>query len=291
MYLKFYYSDSTSSPKSDHRLSSGHNGGIRYTNKSPLNNSTQFTSPTIDNLSLHNRQQHFTSSTNLNVTENNYRNSLNRSTPYLSQIRDDDNSQVFKAPYQHIDRHSNVESDSGIVMVNSNHQQQLIDENQIIEKKLTTLVQQLGRQLETDAQKLSEKLELKLKNLEYMIHQQTYIIRRQDEVIERLKTKILKIENERDFFRDRLSIHEQREQDELTSKNNIKKKKKELFFFLDRKIYEQDDQQQTLNDVSRKFSTTSSNPSEHSRPSSKKVQRLSYDLIYYFNFLDTRSTS
>jgi len=97
-------------------------------------------------------------------------------------------------------------------MSNSNHQ--IIDDNPVIERKLTYLVQQLGRQLETDAQKLSEKLELKLKNLEHMIHQQTYIIRRQDEVIERLKSKIFKIESERDHFRDRLSLHEQREQDE-----------------------------------------------------------------------------
>jgi hypothetical protein len=109
-------------------------------------------------------------------------------------------------------------------MINTNHQHPITEDNKIIEKKLTNLVQQLGRQLETDAQKLSDKLDIKLKNLEYMIHQQTYIIRRQDEVIERLKSKILKIENERDHFRDRLSIHEQREYDEkkylLTTKTD-----------------------------------------------------------------------
>ncbi|CAF4872772.1 unnamed protein product, partial [Rotaria sp. Silwood2] len=42
--------------------------------------------------------------------------------------------------------------------------------------------------------------ESKLKKLEDMINQQTYIIRQQDEVIERLKSKILKIETERDHF-------------------------------------------------------------------------------------------
>jgi hypothetical protein len=99
-------------------------------------------------------------------------------------------------------------------MVNTIHPHPITEDNKIIEKKLTNLVQQLGRQLETDAQKLSEKLDIKLKNLEHMIHQQTYIIRRQDEVIEHLKSQIFKIENERDHFRDRLSIHEQREHDE-----------------------------------------------------------------------------
>jgi hypothetical protein len=218
--LCYYYSDSSTSPKSERQVYSRFNSDIHYTNKSPLH----FTSPTIDNLSVHNRQQHFISSTNLNVNDPSSlhqqqplpSSNINNSTPYLSQVRNDDDSPTLKSPYhqQQIDRHSNVGSDSGIVMNNSQHQNPTIDENQIIEKKLTDLVQQLGRQLETDAQKLSEKLELKLKNLEYMIHQQTYIIRRQDEVIERLKSKILKIESERDHFRERLSFHEQREQDE-----------------------------------------------------------------------------
>ena len=99
-------------------------------------------------------------------------------------------------------------------MVNSNHQHQTNETNQVMEQKLTDLVQKLGHQLETDAQKLSEKLEIKLKSLEHMIDQQTYVIRRQDEVIERLKSKILHIETERDRFRDRLSMHEQREKDD-----------------------------------------------------------------------------
>jgi uncharacterized membrane-anchored protein YjiN (DUF445 family) len=227
--IHLYYSESPS-PNSEQQLSSRYDGGIRYTNKSrlvesSLNNSSPFTIPTADNLSVHNRESHFISSTNLNVNDNlsrrhqsqanDNRNRLNYSTPYLSQIRDDP-SPTFKPSYQqqHTDRHSNVGSDSGIVMTNFNHPHQITDDNQVIERKLTDLVQQLGRQLEIDAHKLSEKLELKLKNLEHMIHQQTYIIRRQDEVIERLKSKILKIETERDHFRERLSIHEQREYDE-----------------------------------------------------------------------------
>jgi hypothetical protein len=234
----YHYTDSTSSPKSERQVYSRFNGDIHYTNKSPSN----FTSPTVDNLSVHNRQQHFISSTNLNVNDTSScrqqqpplpSSSLTYSTPYLSQVRDDDDdSPTFKSSYQQqqTDRHSNVGSDSGIVMNSSHQQHPITDENPLIEKKLTDLVQQLGRQLETDAQKLSEKLELKLKNLEHMIHQQTYIIRRQDEVIERLKSKILKIESERDHFRDRLSQREQEEKkytnvtvtDETTSINQMK---------------------------------------------------------------------
>jgi hypothetical protein len=286
----YCYSDSSSSPKSERQVYSRFNGDIHYTNKSPSN----FTSPTIDNLSVHNRQQNFISSTNLNVNDASSRrqqqqplpSNLNHSTPYLSQVRDDD-SPTFKSPYhqQQIDRHSNAGSDSGIVMNNSNPQHPIVDENQMIEKKLTDLVQQLGRQLETDAQKLSEKLESKLKNLEYMIHQQTYIIRRQDEVIERLKSKILKIESERDHFRERLSVHERREQDEkkyinttetdeTTSINQTNQIMGFNGIILDRKLFEHDEQQQTLNDTStnRKFSTTSSSATtETSRRSSKKV--------------------
>jgi hypothetical protein len=296
IHFKLYYSDPPS-PNSEHRLSYRYNGGIHYTTKShpvesSLNNLTNFTSPTIDNLSVHNRPEHFISSTNVNVNQqqNDYRNPLNFSTPYLSQIRDDNNdSPTMKSSYQQqqTDRHSNVGSDSGIVMMNPiNPQHQISDDNQLIEKKLTNLVQQLGRQLETDAQKLSEKLELKLKNLEHMINQQTYIIRRQDEVIERLKNKILKIESERDHFRERLSIHEQREQDEKkyliktetdgsTCINNNNISFNIVFFFLDRKTYEHDDQQQISDNIStnRKFSNTSSLNTEPSRPSTKKVHR------------------
>ena len=184
---------------------------------SPLTHSSnQFTSPTVDNLTIHNRQQ-FISSTNLNSDDlsiHHRQQQHNQSTPYLSSQVRENPSPTFKSSYkpqQQIDRHSNVGSDSGIVITNVHP---TIDDNPLIERKLTDLVQQLGKQLETDAQKLSEKLEFKLKNLEHMIHQQTYIIRRQDEVIERLKGKILKIENERDHFRERLSVHEQREHDE-----------------------------------------------------------------------------
>ncbi len=134
---------------------------------------------------------------------------------YLSPVRDNESPTLKTTfPQQQTDRHSTAGSDSGIVIVNPNQQHQPTDNNEVIEKKLTHLVQKIGRQLETDAQKLSDKLELKLKNLEHMIHQQTYVIHQQDEVIERLKSQILKIETERDHFRERLSIHEQREQDQ-----------------------------------------------------------------------------
>jgi hypothetical protein len=226
------YNLDSSPVNSDHQSSSRYGGGgLRYSNQSydpiksrlvesPLNNN-----PTVDNQSNHNRQQHFISTTNLSVpdtyTRRQQQNPLNHSTPYLSHIRDDESSTLKNfSQEQQTDRHSIVGSDSGIVMVNSNHQHQPTDDNKLIEKKLTDLVQKLGRQLESDTQKISEKLELKMKNLENMINQQTYVIRRQDEVIERLKTKILKIETERDHFRDRLSIHERRESDE---KNHLLK--------------------------------------------------------------------
>jgi hypothetical protein len=220
--------------------------------ETPLNTTTHFTSPTVDNLSVHNRQQHFISTTNLSAHDPSYRHQqqndhkhpLTYSTPYLSQVRDID-SPPFKTTFQpqqqqqQIDRHSAVGSDSGIVMTNSNHQQQTHENTPVMEKKLTNLVQQLGRQLETDTQKLNEKFEIKLKSLEHMINQQTFVIRRQDEVIERLKSKILHIETERDHFRQRLSIHEQRENDDkfyLTSTgpgqlNGIKSNFR--FYFID----------------------------------------------------------
>jgi hypothetical protein len=233
--INVFYSDSPSL-NSERQKTSRYGGGLHYSNhgydptvsrlvEAPLSSSTSFTSPTIDNLSIHNRQHHFISTTNLHVSdksfgqqrENDHKISLIHSTPFLSQIRDSDSPVLKYSPQQqrkqHVDRHSTVGSDSGIVMVNSNYPPPH-DENPVSEKKLTDLVQQLGKQLENDAQKINEKLELKLKNLENMIHQQTYIIRRQDEVIERLKTKILKIETERDHLRERLIIHEQREQDE-----------------------------------------------------------------------------
>lgn len=246
---------------------------------SPLLQSTteHFTSPTIDNITVHNRQQDHSVSGNDRTIR---RQQLHQSTPYLSSQMPD---QTFKS---HVDRYSNVGSDSGIVV---NHPSMTIDDNPLIERKLTDLVHQLGKQLETDAQKLSEKLELKLKNLEYMIHQQTYIIRRQDEVIERLKTKILKIENERDHFRDRLSVHEQREHDQLNKDETRKINEKEslvphLSILSDRKIFEHDDLQQTSNDLStiRKFSTSSSGTTEQSRRSSKKVGEV-FSRLDHFN--------
>ena len=251
---------------------------------SPLIQSTNhhFTSPTIDNITVHNHQEEHSIPSNDRTFR---RQQIHRSTPYLSSQIPDNSSSTLKSSIQHthVDHHSTVGSDSGIVLNNPSTN---IDGNPLIERKLTDLVHQLGKQLETDAQKLSEKLELKLKNLEHMIHQQTYIIRRQDEVIERLKSKILKIENERDHFRERLSVHEQREHDEInkdeTRKTN-EKKTKSLFYLqidLDRKIFEHDDLQPTSNDIStiRKFSTSSSATTERSRRSSKKVGE---DLMLY----------
>ncbi|CAF4372358.1 unnamed protein product, partial [Rotaria sp. Silwood2] len=176
LFTLFAYSP----PGSDIRqTTSRYGGGLRYSNhgydptvarlvEAPLSDPTHFTSPTVDNLSVHNRQQHFVSTTNLNISEKEFRrqqqqeqqqqqSSLINSPPYTSLIRDDDSS-VFKSStqeqhqqQQQQDRHSTVGSDSGIVMVHSNSQpQQQSDENQLVERKLTTLVQQLGKQLEND---------------------------------------------------------------------------------------------------------------------------------------------
>ncbi|CAF4328596.1 unnamed protein product [Rotaria sp. Silwood2] len=253
---------------------------IKCSFESPSNNSASFTSPTIDNLTVHNRQQHFVSTTNLSVNDslsrrqqqqNNPRTSFTHSTPYLSQTRDDDSSafqsSLQQKQQQYTDRYSTVGSDSGIVIVHPNHPNQTTDGNQVVERKLTDLVQKLGRQLETDTQQLSEKLESKLKNLEHMINQQTFIIREQDEVIERLKTKIFKIETERDQFRERLSIHEQREYDDRKNQMTTEIDKSTHY-----KTYEQDDEQQTLNDVStnRKYSNSSSVLTDQSKRSSRK---------------------
>ncbi|CAF3432081.1 unnamed protein product [Rotaria socialis] len=280
---------------SDHQLSSSRYGGsLHYTNNdyestkshaviSPVNNVTSATSSTTEILPVYNRQQHFISTTNLSVNDtlprhqqqqqNSHKSSLHYSTPYLSQLRDDDSS-TFKHPCQHHhhhhhqqqqfnDRYSNVGSDSGIVMVQSNHQQETKNDNKVMEKKLTDLVQKLGQQLETDTQKLSDKLETKLKNLEHMINQQTFIIREQDSVIERLKAKISKIETERDHFRDRLSIHEQREQDDKTipiakviDKNANARDIEEIYY---------------NNSPNRKQSNSSSVVTDNNRRSSKKV--------------------
>ena len=178
---------------------------------------------------MHDRQHRYVSTTNLNVngesaqSQQQSKRMFVHSSPYLSQIRDDDSS-ICKSSLQQQqpDRHSTCGSDSGIVMGNSNLQRQQIHEDQLVEKKLTDLVQQLGKQLENDTQKIDEKLELKLKNLEDMIHQQTYIVRQQDEVIEHLKSKILNIETERNHFRERLFVHEQRERDGKKTKDKRK---------------------------------------------------------------------
>ncbi|CAF3351635.1 unnamed protein product [Rotaria sp. Silwood1] len=268
------------------QTTSRYGGGLRYSNhgydpivsrlvEAPLSDSMHFTSPTLDNLSAHNCQQHFISTTNLNITEKEFRrqqqqqqqqkhqeqSSLINAAPYVSRIRDDDSS-VYKSPTQEQqqDYYSTVGSDSGIVMAHSNYQQQS-DENQLVERKLTTLVQQLGKQLENDAQKINEKLELKLKKLEDMINQQTYIIRQQDEVIERLKSKILKIETERDHFRDRLYVHEQREQDE---KKNLTTNEKN-------NLYDQHDNNEQDNQSNRKLSDASTTLTDNMKSSTKKT--------------------
>ena len=163
------------------------------------------------------QQNHFISTTSLTINEKPLHRQQQQRPPYSPPIRETDSPQLrFPSQSQlNIDRQSTAGSDSGIVTIAStSHPPQPGDENHVVEKKLTNLVHQLGKQLENDAQKLNEKLELKLKNLENMIHQQTYIIRKQDEVIEQLKAQILHIESERDHFRQQLIVHEQREQNE-----------------------------------------------------------------------------
>ena len=54
-----------------------------------------------------------------------------------------------------------------------------------------------------------------------MLNKQTFVIQQQDEVIERLKSKILEIETERDHFRERLFAHEHREQDGKRDKDEL----------------------------------------------------------------------
>lgn len=178
------------------------------------------TSPTAENFSLPSQQNHFISTTSLTINEKANHRSQQLRSPYSPPIREIDSpSSRFSSQshqQQNIDRQSNVGSDSGIVTIaSSSHPTRAGEENHVVvEKKITNLVHQLGRQLENDAQKLNEKLELKLKNLENMIHQQTYVIRKQDEVIEQLKNQIHQIETERDHFRQQLIVHEEREQNE-----------------------------------------------------------------------------
>jgi hypothetical protein len=289
LFIFSLYSDS-SSDNSDRQPISRYGGGLHYTNhgydptttrlvEAPSIVSTNLTSSTADDLSIYNRQHNFTSSTNLNVNEKPSRrqqqqqNSLVNSTPYLSQNHDNDSSVVKpSSQQQQTDHHSAGGSDSGIVVVNSNSQQQEqnSDENHIVEKKLTNLVEKLGKQLENDAQKLNEKLEIKLKDLENMINQQTFVIRKQDEVIENLKGKILQIETERDHFRNRLSIHEQREQDD----------KKKMTTNETQKSYKLDGISEQDNQSDRKYSNTSTVVTDNNKPSIKKV--CIFEFCFFF---------
>ena len=257
--------------------------GLRYNNhgydaavsrlvETPLSPTSHFTSPTIDNLSMHNREHSFVSSTNVNINERTARHHLSpqasngEKTP-LSPLVTHVSPTVRATPQpQHADRQSTVGSDSGIVMVNSNHSA-ACDETQFVEKKLTDLVQQLGKQLENDAQKINEKLEFKLNSLEDMIHQQTYIIRRQDEVIERLKSKIFKIETERDHFRERLTIHERREQNE---KKQMTAETSRNFSHREHPAEQTHSTDEMLNP--RKSSNASPLTTDYGRPSTKKVR-------------------
>ncbi|CAF1064455.1 unnamed protein product [Adineta ricciae] len=175
---------------------SRYGGGLHYSNhgydptvsrlvEAPITGSAHIVSP-----SLNIRPNHFISTTNLTINEKPSRppqqRSMSpvRSTPHLSHTHDADLAPMRSSPRV---------NDSGILMINS-QTDQAAHGNQGTDKKINDLVQQLGKQLGTDAQKINEKLELKLKNLENMIHQQTSVIQRQDEVIERLKSKIATLE-------------------------------------------------------------------------------------------------
>lgn len=214
------------------------------------------------------QQNHFISTTSLTINEKPLHRQQQR-PPYSPPMREID-SPSLRYPsqsQQHIDRQSTAGSDSGIVTIASTSQPpHPVDENHVVEKKITNLVQQLGKQLENDAQKLNEKLELKLKNLENMIHQQTYIIRKQDEVIEQLKNQIHQIENERDHFRQQLIVHEQREQNEMkrsipTNPANNQYMKQEII------IPEQE------KPIEKKYYNTSPLMNDSNKASTKKVMR------------------
>ncbi|CAF0815084.1 unnamed protein product [Rotaria sordida] len=273
------------------QTTSRYGGGLRYSNhgydptvsrlvEAPITDGPHFVTPITNNLPNHNREQHFVSTTNLNINEKEFRrqqqqqqrqqSSLTDAAPYLSQIRHDYPS-IFKPSTQEQQQQqqqqqqecqTTVGSNSGIPMAHSNsQQQQQSNENQAVERKLTTLVQQLGKQLEDDAQKINEKLELKLKKFEDMINQQTYVIRQQDEVIERLKSKILKIETERDHFRDRLNVHEQREQGD---KKNFTTNQTD-------KSYNQPVNNEQDNELNKKYSDTSTSTTDNTKLSTKKA--------------------
>ncbi|CAF5045148.1 unnamed protein product, partial [Rotaria magnacalcarata] len=71
--------------------------------------------------------------------QNSHKSTLHYSTPYLSQLRDDDSStfkHTFQQQQQFNDRYSNVGSDSGIVMVQSTYQQETKGDDKVMEKKL-----------------------------------------------------------------------------------------------------------------------------------------------------------
>ena len=204
---------------SAHQITPRFASGARYTEVGFDPSKSRVIEPSpSDPLVAHSRAQHFVSTTNLNINESSSRRQsvqrvneqntgLHQSTPYLPHTgRDDSPTFRDRSRQQPADRYSTAGSDSGIVIVNANHRQSTSEEHQVIERKLTELVQQLGRQLESDSQKLNEKLEVKLKNLENMINQQTFIIQKQDNVIEQLKEKILHLETERDDFRAQVQL-------------------------------------------------------------------------------------
>ncbi|CAF0931086.1 unnamed protein product, partial [Didymodactylos carnosus] len=94
-----------------------------------------------------------------------------------------------------------------------------------VEKNLADLVSMLGRQLEIESQRLNAKVEEKLQNLEGMMNQQTHIVRKHDEIIEHLKTKISTISNQRNGFQNELNKRVQeragnREQEEYNKSSN-----------------------------------------------------------------------
>lgn len=111
----------------------------------------------------------------------------NQSTTYLTQVQEND-----RRP------NGSFASDGGTAYASRPNRS--ADDNQAMEKKFTDLVQQLRQQFDADTEQLNEKLETKLKSLETMIEQQTFVIKRQDETIDHLKNKIQKLESERDYL-------------------------------------------------------------------------------------------
>ncbi|CAF4450237.1 unnamed protein product, partial [Adineta steineri] len=112
-----------------------------------------------------------------------------------------------------------------------------------------------------DAQKINGKLELKLKNLENMIHQQTHIIQRQDEVSERLKNKILEIETDRNQYHEKLLEHEQNETKTFIPNENGRTRT-------------QDSTVTQSTESTRKYSITSTLTSDSNKKPIKKVEKL-----------------